>query len=54
MRHSFATELVASGTDVLTVQTLLGHESVSTTQVYAHVQQEAREKAIANLLITNE
>ncbi|MED1561829.1 integrase [Alkalihalobacillus alcalophilus ATCC 27647 = CGMCC 1.3604] len=54
LRHSFATELVASGTDVLTVQTLLGHESVSTTQVYAHVQQEAREKAIANLLITNE
>ncbi|KMK76694.1 integrase [Alkalihalobacillus pseudalcaliphilus] len=49
LRHSFATELVANGTDVLTVQSLLGHESVSTTQVYAHVQQQARQKAIDSL-----
>lgn len=49
LRHTFASHLVMNGTDIYTVQKLLGHSSIKTTEIYAHLAPDFLKAAVERL-----
>ena len=49
LRHTYATNLLNAGAELVDIKTLLGHESVTTTQIYTNVGQERMESVVSRL-----
>ncbi len=49
LRHTFASQLVMAGVDLVTVSKLLGHTSIQTTMIYAHLNKEHLVEAVGKL-----
>ncbi len=54
LRHSFATELLNAGMDIRMVQELLGHENITSTQIYTHVTKNKIKAAYNQAMLRNE
>jgi integrase len=49
LRHTFASQLVMKGVDLMTVKELLGHKTIQMTMRYAHLSQDHKKKAVERL-----
>jgi integrase len=49
LRHTFASRLIMKGVDIRTVQTLMGHKSITMTMKYAHLAQDHRQAAVEKM-----
>ena len=49
LRHTYATQLLNAGAELIDIKALLGYESIATTQIYTNVRQERMEKVVARL-----
>jgi site-specific recombinase XerD len=51
LRHSFASNLGIKGVPIIVIKELLGHSSITTTEIYSHTNIEALQKAVKQLKV---